>query len=261
MTLDIRAEAAKFYDLQPSPFEGKDIPFYISLVPSPEASILELGCGTGRVLIPLAPHCRSIHGVDISETMISICRDKLARLNIGPDKALVEVADICQVELKRAFDFIIAPFRVFQNLETDEQVNGFFRTIHKHLTPKGSCVLNVFRPWGDEATVRRRWQEMNVEKPRWEQTVGTGRLIGVEHIARIHESKLICYPTLAYRYYEGEELKEEGTLNIAMRCYYPEEFEQLIMAHGFRVIHKWGGYNGEPYGEGPELVVQFAEAD
>ena len=47
---------------------------------------------------------------------------------------------------------------------------------------------------------------------------------------------------------------------IAMRCYYPDEFIQLIDGYGFQVIGKWGGYAGEPYGEGGELVVAFTES-
>jgi hypothetical protein len=42
-----------------------------------------------------------------------------------------------------------------------------------------------------------------------------------------------------------------------LRCYAPEEFEQVILDHGFRIVQRWGGYAGERYGEGPELVVQF----
>lgn len=44
-----------------------------------------------------------------------------------------------------------------------------------------------------------------------------------------------------------------------MRAYYPAEFEDVISGHGFRVLNKWGGYSGETYGDGPELVVQFSE--
>ena len=69
---------------------------------------------------------------------------------------------------------------------------------------------------------------------------------------------MILYPELIYRHYRGEALVDEATLDIAMRCYYPEEFVQLILDNGFRVLRQWGGYAGEPYGRGSELVVQFA---
>jgi hypothetical protein len=41
-----------------------------------------------------------------------------------------------------------------------------------------------------------------------------------------------------------------------MRCHYPDEFEALIRDHGFTVTNRWGGYRGETYGDGPELVVE-----
>jgi SAM-dependent methyltransferase len=261
MGVDIREAAAKFYDLQPSPFNGQDISLYISLIPTSQSQVLELGCGTGRVLVPLARHCAYIHGVDISESMLAICRHKLAHHGIPPAQAQVELADICRLDLGRAFDVVIAPFRVFQNLETDEQVEGFFQTLHTHLRPGGSGILNVFRPRAGEATVRQMWAEMRADKPCWEQPLGAGRLVGYERIAHVHGSKLICYPVLSYRYYEGDALKEEAALTIAMRCYYPDEFERLIVAHGFQVLNKWGGYHGEAYGEGPELVIQFTTGD
>jgi hypothetical protein len=49
----------------------------------------------------------------------------------------------------------------------------------------------------------------------------------------------------------------EALLKIAMRCYYPDQFEKLIADHGFQIMCRWGGYQGEAYGQGPELVIQF----
>ncbi len=260
MTLDIRAEAAKYYDLQPSPFEGRDLPFYVGLLPSPDARVLELGCGTGRVLVPMSQHCAYLHGVDLSESMMAICREKLAQAGIAASRAQAEVGDITRLALNRQFDLITAPFRVFQNLETDDQIDHLFAVIRAHLKPGGSGVLNVFRPFADETTVRQRWASNDVDRVSWEQPVGTGRVLGYERIARVDESKLICYPVLTYRYYEGDKLKDEAALKIAMRCYYPAEFERLITTRGFNVLGKWGGYNGEAYGQGPELVIQFSAA-
>jgi hypothetical protein len=70
--------------------------------------------------------------------------------------------------------------------------------------------------------------------------------------------KLILYPEAIYRSYKGETLKHEIVLKIVMRCFYPDHFERLIMDHGFTIIDRWGGYSGESYGEGPELVIQFS---
>jgi hypothetical protein len=62
---------------------------------------------------------------------------------------------------------------------------------------------------------------------------------------------------LVYRRYVDDAWVEDAVLQIPRRCCAPDEFAQVILAHGFRIIQRWGGYAGERYGEGPELVVQF----
>ena len=72
---------------------------------------------------------------------------------------------------------------------------------------------------------------------------------------------MVLYPELIYRRYHGKALVDEAVLKIAMRCYYPEEFLRLVEDHGFRVTGQWGGYAGEMYGDGGELVVAFTRRD
>lgn len=78
MKVDIRAKAANYYDYNPD--VPDDIHFYIDQIPSRHAAILELGCGTCRVTLPLAQHCKMIHGIDLSEAMLTIGRNKLHAL-------------------------------------------------------------------------------------------------------------------------------------------------------------------------------------
>lgn len=261
MLIDIRYEAAKYYDHTPSPFDGQDIRFYLELLqayPKGKARVLELGCGTGRVLLPFTAHCAYIHGIDLSEAMLDLCRAKLAKAGVPVERASVQHGDITRLDLGQKFDLITAPFRVMQNLETDEQLDGLFNTIRRHLAPGGSCVLNAFRPWGDEALVRQKWASRQEELMTWETPVGNGRVACFDSVQRVHPTKFICYPRLIYRYYEVDEVKDEAVLDIAMHAYTPEDFERLIIDHGFRVLDKRGGYNNEVYGEGPELVVRFS---
>jgi SAM-dependent methyltransferase len=255
MTTDTRAQAAKYYDLSPN--TPADIPFYQGLIPSREARVLELGCGTGRVLVPLAKDCGYIHGLDLSEAMVAMCCRKLEAAGIGTTKAQVEVKDITNFALNQTFDLIIGPYRVLQNLETDAAVSELFQCIRQHLTPGGSCILNVFRPNGDPETLRREWCT-ETEKLNWEVAVEGERVTCHDRRPRMDPDKMVLYPELIYRRYHGEALVDKAILKIAMRCYYPEEFVQLIVKRGFQVLQQWGGYKGEPYGQGSELVVQFA---
>ena len=45
-----------------------------------------------------------------------------------------------------------------------------------------------------------------------------------------------------------------------MRCYYPDEFEDLVRSQGFEVLDRWGGYAGEAYGQGGELILAFGDS-
>ena len=256
MPIDIRTEAARYYDL--SPGAPADIQFYRDKIASPQFVLLELGCGTGRVLLPLAKDCAYIHGVDVSEAMLSICREKLAKAGLPVTRARVEAGDITAIDLDRKFDLVIAPFRVFQNIETDVEVDGFFETVRKHLAPGGTCILNVFNPNRDPAGLRREWVTES-EYLCWDKSVDGGRVTCHGRNVRMDPEKMILYPELIYRAYAGDDLAEEAVLRIVMRCYYAQDFEQVILSHGFDVVGRWGGYAGEQYGEGPELVIQFKE--
>jgi len=256
MRIDIRAEAAKFYDTQPDPFSKKDIEFYVSQLPSSDCSVLEIGCGTGRVLLPLSEHCRFIHGIDVSDGMIDVCRQKLAGLQLNK-KISIELCDARVFRAKQKFELIIAPFRVFQSIENDEDIGAFFETVRQHLAENGRCILNAFKPWMDEPGVRKEWERMRESRKIWETDVQEGKVICYDRISYVHPTKFICYPTLIYEFRQDGKIIEKSELNTAMRCYPPGEFLKTIEDNGFIIEQKWGGYSGEEYGEGPELVVKF----
>jgi SAM-dependent methyltransferase len=255
--VDSRAPAARYYDLNPAD-KPDDIEFYRNLIVSPAARVLELGCGTGRVLVPLARSCAYVHGVELSPSMLAICHRAMSDGRLTEDRAVATLGDICDFDLRQRFDLIIAPYRVMQNLETDEQVARLMCCIRRHMAPGGSCVLNVFNPKSDRDTLRRDWCREG-EMFRWEKEVDGGRVRHYERYGRMDRDRLILYPELIYRRYEGDRLIDEAVLKIAMRCWYPDEFQHLIVSHGFRITGSWGGYRGEAWGSGSELVAQFGD--
>ncbi len=251
---DIRQEAAQFYDLNPD--FPQDVPFYCNLLPSPDASVLELGCGTGRVTTALASRCGFIQGIDSSPAMVDLCRSKIARLSLPSERVGLSVADISDFALGRKFEIIIAPFRVLQNLETTAEVDGLLACVRRHLAPDGTCILNAFNPSYGPDELREKWLVPG-EQLNWETATADGRVACYDRRARIDKGELVVYPDLVYRHYRGPILVREVVLHIAMRCYYPETFEQIILDHRYEIVNRWGGYQGEQYGKGPELILQF----
>jgi hypothetical protein len=116
--------------------------------------------------------------------------------------------------------------------------------------------LNAFHPQGGFEGVQQAW-ERATEICRWEVTVDGVRLRCDERWLCLDPERHILYPELVYRRYVDDAWVEDAVLRIPRRCYAPDEFAQVILEHGFRIIQRWGGYAGERYEEGPELVVQF----
>ena len=118
-----------------------DILFYEQFI-SDNVSILELGCGTGRVTFPLAEKAKQVIGVDISKEMISKAKKQVKRENIE-----FLLGDMTSLNLNTKFDLIIAPFRVLQALETENEVLKSLKTIKRHMSSKGLGILNIFNPY------------------------------------------------------------------------------------------------------------------
>jgi ubiquinone/menaquinone biosynthesis C-methylase UbiE len=254
---DARAAVAEFYDVEPD-FPA-DVPFYRKLIPRPDARVLELGCGTGRVLVELAPHCGSIVGVDASQAMLAICRRRLKRAGVAAGEVRLVRADVSSFRGGRGFDLILAPYRVFQNLERDEQIEGFFRVLRASLSREGTFVLDVFNPDRPAAELRRDWCSEN-ERFQWEVERQGRRIVCSELRRRLRDDPLTLYPVLVYRVYRGQRLEREATFEFPMRCHYADELEGLVRRQGFEVVGRWGGYEGEAYGRGPELLLQIRPA-
>jgi SAM-dependent methyltransferase len=256
--IDIRAAAAKYYDSQPDPFSGKDIDFYVRQIPKRDTDVLEIGCGTGRVTLPLSRYCRSILGIDISESMIDVFKGKLACESANYQNVKVKVQDACGFFSDEKYDLIIAPFRVYQNIENEDAIESFFASIRENLRKDGRCILNVFKPFATDAEgVRSKWEMMKQDRKLWEIEIQDSKVVCYDRITRVHPQKLICYPTLTYEVVENGRIIDKAELNISMRCYFPDEFIDIIEANGFKIDEKWGGYSLEEYGEGSELVVKF----
>src|ERR1700693_1977082 len=96
-----------------------DLPFYLDLAKRSDGPVLEIACGTGRVLLPIAREGIGIEGVDNSESMLTILRRNLAREpREVRERVTVHEGDMRDFRLAQKFALVIIPFRPLQHMYT-----------------------------------------------------------------------------------------------------------------------------------------------
>src|SRR5512132_859483 len=120
-----------------------DIPFYLSRAATPRGGVLEIGCGTGRVTIPLAAAGAEITGLDVSASMLEEAKRKAQER--GEAVGWVE-ADASHFDLGRRFAAILMPFNTLQFFRDKPSLTQVFDRVKCHLEEDGRFILDVFNP-------------------------------------------------------------------------------------------------------------------
>src|SRR5215471_20798239 len=123
MSHDEYASAAELYDHVTTYTERRDVRFYVDEAVAAQGMVLEIGCGTGRVLLPTARAGVEIVGLDASPAMLAICGDRIARepADVRARVTLIE-GDMRAFDLEARFALVTIPFRPFQHLvSADDQ--------------------------------------------------------------------------------------------------------------------------------------------
>ena len=132
----------QYYPVTSPGCEG-DIQFYIEEMMASGSPVLEIGCGTGRTLIPIAESGAEIVGIDNSEHMLQVCRDIIAKKG----KAItLRQLDMCSLDYEETFKTVILPYRTFLSLHTVKEQLDCLAGIHHALVPGGKLILNIFDP-------------------------------------------------------------------------------------------------------------------
>lgn len=134
------------YDLtidasEDSPIAG-DVDFYLELARETGGPVLDLGCGTGRVAIPLAEEGFEVVGIDLEEAMLQTAREGAAGL-----PATFMRGDMREFDLGRQFGLIVIPFRAFQHLLDHTSQRQCLAAARRHLLPGGRFVVTLFVPY------------------------------------------------------------------------------------------------------------------
>jgi SAM-dependent methyltransferase len=250
---------AATYDVKYGEFT-EDLPFYVEEARRAEPPVLELACGTGRVLIPVAQAGVRVVGLDTSPAMVQACRHKVVELpeEVQARITLVE-ADMRDFAFDERFGLVYCPFRAFLHLMTTEDQIAALRNIHAHLRGGGRFVLNFFNP--DPAYIA--------------EAAGRGRglakiineFVHPESGNRVIECSTLGHDPVEQRieiYFIHDEVDASGQLlhrtykPMRLRWIYRYEFEHLLARCGFELEALFGGFDRRPFTDVHQELVWVA---
>lgn len=239
------------------PHEG-DVAFFAGLAARTGQRILELGCGTGRVALPLAEAGYEVTGLDLSAPMLERARENARMLSPESQQRLQLVAgDMASFDLPGAFDLGIIAFRSFQMLLTPEDERRCLQAIHRHLAPGGRLVIDVFDPLLDllrPGTVTI--PEDGARPVRRGTHPVTGNTVSVSTVSRTNhplEQVLEEVWRFTETSAEGDVVREEEEI-LRMRWIYRYEMRYLLELCGFEVEAEYSDFHGSPPAYGKEQV-------
>ena len=245
--LDEYGAAAEYYDYVDAYVERVDVGFFVDLALETGGPLLELGCGTGRVLLPVARAGIEITGLDLSKGMLHVLKRRLTeeRPEVQARVRLVE-GDMRSFDLGQQFALVTIPFRPFQHLTTIEDEITCLATIRRHLRPGGLLVLDLFNPSMPALTDNSRFNESSPEHglqlPDGRQFYRTWRLVDRNFFTQVQQVEMYYYVT----YPDGGQ--ERAVHAFPMRWLFRWEAEHLLARCGFQVEHLYAGYDKSEYG-------------
>jgi ubiquinone/menaquinone biosynthesis C-methylase UbiE len=230
------------YDAQYAALYEPEIRTLSALALRRGGAVLDLGCGTGIVTVPLAATGLEVVGVDISEAMLETARAKAA----DEDNPTFILQDALEFSTPQRFGLALMTGNAFQCFLTDGDIRALLAVVFRHLEPGGVFIFDTRLPEGYDFTLDddfKLWSE-------YEDAAGNPVRLLAKQAAFDAERGVLRY--------EMQDVFADGTIKPSRETlkFTPlATLLELARAAGFEVVGQYGNWKLEPLQVGAAGVV------
>ena len=247
---------AEFYDILHSSYDA-DLKIYLELAKEHGDPLLELGCGTGRLLIPLAAAGHAVTGVDLSGDMLARCQEKLdIDGEVTAKRVSLVQGDIRRFELGRKFNLIMAACNTILHCTTIPDLLAVFARAREHLAPGGVFAVDFSIP-NVKAMIESSGEEEVFEVIH---PVRGSRIVDT-YKATFDFARQVETIDTHLAEWDGRVLLRSTRARSERGIYFPREVALALRCSGFRIVKTWKGYRRGPLVETSRDIVYIFRAD
>jgi SAM-dependent methyltransferase len=233
---------ARFWDLlRGDTSRWADRFFYLDVIAQAGQPVLDVGCGTGRLLLDYMQQGIDVDGMDNSPEMLDLLRQKAAALGLTPQ---VYLQTMQTLDLPRRYRTILVPSSSFQLLTEPVAAEEALRRFYQHLEPGGVLVMSLFILGVDEhgQPIPEEESTTEVVRPedgalirRWSRSV-------YDHANQVEDTE-DRYEVIVDGVVVASEQRSRAR---ATRGYSQAQASALLQAAGFANVHLTSGFSFTP---------------
>jgi ubiquinone/menaquinone biosynthesis C-methylase UbiE len=242
---------APFYDWENArTLQRRDVEFWQRLAAAQDGTVLELGCGTGRIAIPVARAGVRIVGIDRSAEMLARARSRIARARVGGRVTLVR-GDIRDLPFRPRVRFaaVLAAYGILQSLTRERDLTRTFESVSRVLRRGGLFAIDVVPDLP-------KWEEYRNRVSLSGRRGRTSTLTLVETVRQDRGRRLTIFDQ-EYRETAGGK-RRTHRFSLTFRTLTVPQMTRRLERAGFAVRAVLGDYQGGPWDPRADVWVILA---
>jgi SAM-dependent methyltransferase len=220
-----------------------DLPFYLDLAKRSGGPVLEIACGTGRVLLPIARQGIVIDGVDNSLPMLRVLKSHIE--NESPQircNITLHNGDMRDFRLRKKYPLVIIPFRPLQHMHTIQDQLKALTTAAFHLQKDGILAFDVFYPKFDLIAAGIGQEILDLEWKAGNDSVAR-RYFRKESVDKVNQNFSF---TFIFRTHQSDTLVREESEPFMLSYYTYPHLKALFLLAGLESVAEYGSFAKTP---------------
>jgi SAM-dependent methyltransferase len=245
---------AAYYDADFADYT-EDLLFYREMARRSGGPILELMCGSGRLLLPLAQEGLDLTGVDHSATMLDRARTRLQAARPAANVTLLQ-ADVRDADLPAGhFALALVAVNSFMHLASVPDQLAALTVTRRALRRKGSLIIDLYNP--DPTRLLNEDNRLALEHTFEIEGRQVQKLVAVDS----DPASQLSYVTYLYDETDSDGRLSRRQVQFTMRWFHRYELEHLLARAGFAIQQLYGSYDLDAYSAASSRLIAVASPD